>query len=58
MTGLDVALVALGGWFAFNRHYFWSKRYTGVDAVDPEPMAWRVARGLPGSNWLTLLGRA
>jgi hypothetical protein len=41
---------------AFNRHYFWSKRYAAVDAVDAEACAWRVAQGLPGSNWLTLLG--
>lgn len=41
---------------AFNRHFFWSKRYVGIDAQDPESTAWHVAEGLPGANWLTLLG--
>ncbi|MDY7231162.1 type VI immunity family protein [Hyalangium rubrum] len=34
----------------------WSKRFLGLDIQDPDPMCWFAADGLPGSNWLTLVG--
>jgi len=41
---------------AFDVAWAWAQRYRGVDIQDPEPMAWRVREGLPGINWLTILG--
>ncbi|AKF86418.1 hypothetical protein MFUL124B02_26435 [Myxococcus fulvus 124B02] len=40
---------------------FWSlfrssQRYLGLDIQDPDAMSWCVGEGLPGSNWLTLVG--
>jgi hypothetical protein len=43
-TGLDAA-------------YPWTRRLLGLDIQDPETMAWHVPRGLPGSSWLTMIGR-
>lgn len=36
--------------------YRWCGRWWGVDIQDPDEMAWHVREGLPGSNWLTLVG--
>ncbi|WP_224363119.1 type VI immunity family protein [Hyalangium versicolor] len=41
---------------AFWSLFRWSKRFLGLDIQDPDPMSWHVAEGLPGSNWLTLVG--
>lgn len=41
---------------AFWSLYRFSKRFLGMDIQDPDPMSWAVAQGLPGSNWLTLVG--
>ncbi len=42
---------------AFDLGWAWSRRFVGLDIQFPEQMAWRATRGLPGTNWLTLLGR-
>ncbi len=34
----------------------WCRRYLGLDVQDPDAMAWRARLGLPGTNWLTLVG--
>lgn len=41
---------------AFWSLYRWSQRFLGMDLQDPDPMSWCVEEGLPGSNWLTLVG--
>ena len=41
---------------AFSALRRWSKRYLGIDAQDPDRMAWRAHSGLPGISWLTLIG--
>lgn len=41
---------------AFWDIHGWCKRFVGIDVQDPDAMAWRVLEGLPGTNWLTLLG--
>ena len=41
---------------AFDRIYEWCQRYWGLDIQDSEAMSWLAPRGLPGSNWLTLVG--
>jgi hypothetical protein len=43
---------------AFSEIHGLCKRYLGLDAQDPDAMAWRVRNGLPGTNWLTLIGPA
>ena len=43
---------------AFNHFYVWSRRYLGVDAGDPEELAWAAPTSLPSVNWLTLVGRS
>lgn len=43
---------------AFTEIHTWCKRYLGLDAQDPDAMAYRVLEGLPGTNWLTLVGPA
>jgi hypothetical protein len=42
---------------AFWEIHGWCKRYLGLDVQDAEAMALKVLRGLPGTNWLTLVGR-
>lgn len=42
---------------AFDRIHSWCQRYWGLDVQDAEQMSWLAPRGLPGSNWLTLVGR-
>lgn len=42
---------------AFNHFHAWSRRFVGVDAGDPEELAWRAPTKLPSVNWLTLVGR-
>lgn len=41
---------------AFDCLYEWCQRYWGLDLQDSEAFSWLAPRGLPGSNWLTLLG--
>ncbi|AGC48156.1 hypothetical protein MYSTI_06883 [Myxococcus stipitatus DSM 14675] len=41
---------------AFWSLYRSSHRYLGLDIQDPDSMAWSVSEGLPGCNWLTLVG--
>lgn len=41
---------------AFDRIHEWCQRYWGLDVQDTEAMSWLAPRGLPGSNWLTLVG--
>lgn len=41
---------------AFESIYELCQRYWGLDIQDAEAMAWLAPRGLPGTNWLTLLG--
>lgn len=43
---------------AFNWFWVWSRRFVGVDAGDPEELAWRAPTKLPSVNWLTLIGRS
>lgn len=43
---------------AFNYFHAWSRRFLGVDAGDPEELAWRAPTKLPSVNWLTLVGRS
>lgn len=43
---------------AFTRIYLWCQRYLGVDVQDPEELAWVVKTGIPGSNWITMIGDA
>ncbi len=43
---------------AFNHFHVWSRRVLGVDAGDPEELAWEAPTSLPGVNWLTLVGRS
>ena len=41
---------------AFDRIHEWCQRYWGLDVQDPDAMSWLAPHGLPGSNWLTLVG--
>ncbi len=41
---------------AFNQVYRWASRYIALDIQVPEEMAWRTPDGLPGTNWLTVIG--
>jgi len=41
---------------AFNQFYLWAHRFVGLDAQQPEEMAWFAPAALPGSNWLTFVG--
>ena len=41
---------------AFDMAWAWAQRYRGIDIQDAERMAWRVPEGLPGVNWITILG--
>lgn len=41
---------------AFSTAWFWARRYIGLDVQQSNLQAWRVERGLPGTNWLTLIG--
>jgi hypothetical protein len=41
---------------AFDSIHAWCQRYWGLDVQDAEAMSWLAPRGLPGSNWLTLVG--
>jgi len=41
---------------AFWDIHGWCKRFMGLDVQDAEPMAFRVLDGIPGVNWLTLVG--
>ncbi len=60
-------LCAVGGYLAdwnpwhkppaFWDLFRWSKRHLGLDIQDPDAMGWRVHRGIPGTNWITLLNR-
>lgn len=43
---------------AFDIAWAWARRYRGIDIQDPERLAWRAREGLPGVNWLTILGRS
>ncbi|MFL5393906.1 MAG: hypothetical protein ACJ79G_13800, partial [Myxococcales bacterium] len=43
---------------AFWEIHAWCKRYLGLDVQDADAMAFCVLEGLPGSNWLTLVGPA
>jgi hypothetical protein len=42
---------------AFWTVYRWCRRYWGLDVQDADAMAWYAVRALPGSNWLTMIGR-
>jgi hypothetical protein len=35
----------------------WCRRYHGLDVQDPDAMMLRVTEGLPGTNWLTAIGK-
>ena len=41
---------------AFTQFYFWARRYLGLDAQDPDATSLLATQGLPGTNWLTLIG--
>ncbi|HZN95602.1 MAG TPA: type VI immunity family protein [Myxococcales bacterium] len=41
---------------AFDRIHEWCQRYWGLDVQDSDAMSWLAPHGLPGSNWLTLVG--
>ncbi|MEM9189071.1 MAG: type VI immunity family protein [Myxococcota bacterium] len=41
---------------AFWWGYEWARRFVGVDLQDADALAWEAHRGLPGTNWLTLVG--
>lgn len=43
---------------AFWEIHAWCKRYVGLDVQDADAMAWRAHEGLPGTNWITLVGDA
>lgn len=43
---------------AFEQFHRWAQRFVGLDASDPEEMAWRAPTGLPGTGWLTVIGDA
>jgi hypothetical protein len=43
---------------AFNVFYYWAKRYLGIDAQDAEAMAWKAPAALPGTSWLTFIGKS
>jgi hypothetical protein len=43
---------------AFNAFYYWAKRYLGIDAQDAEAMAWKAPVELPGTSWLTFIGKS
>lgn len=57
----------VGGYaFRWNRNHkntaFWrghdvGQRYLGVDMQDTEEMSWSACAALPGTNWLTLIGK-
>lgn len=59
-------LAAVGGYaarwnpqrtpLAFAQIRLWCKRFVGLDAQNPDRMAWALDRGLPGTSWLTLIG--
>lgn len=42
---------------AFWQIFKWCRRYLGLDVQDSDRNAWEAIRGLPGSNWLTFIGR-
>ena len=56
----------IGGYLAtWNAHekapsfwgiHGWCRRYLGLDVQDTEEMAWCAKQGLPGTNWLNILG--
>jgi hypothetical protein len=37
--------------------YEWGRRYLGLELGDPEEMSWPAASALPGTNWLTMIGK-
>lgn len=41
---------------AFWEIHDWCKRYLGLDVQDADAMAWSALDGLPGTNWITLIG--
>ncbi len=58
-SGIGGYAVRLGERFradAFDVAWAWAQRYRGIDIQDTERMAWRAPEGLPGVNWITILG--
>jgi hypothetical protein len=65
---LGPILFGIGGYVAsWNPHekptafweiHGWCKRYLGLDVQDADATAWRILDGIPGTNWLTLIGPA
>lgn len=58
-AGIGGYVVRLGRRYradAFDVAWAWSRRFSGLDIQDAERAAWRATAGLPGVNWLTLLG--
>ena len=43
---------------AFNQIYCWASRYLAIDVQKAEDMAWLAPRALPGSSWLTYVGKS
>ncbi|RZO60831.1 MAG: DUF3396 domain-containing protein [Sandaracinaceae bacterium] len=43
---------------AFDVAWAWGRRYVGVDIQDAEQHAWKCREGLPGTNWITILGQS
>jgi len=41
---------------AFGGLHAWTRRYWGLELLDPDAAAGRVAEGLPAISWLTLIG--
>ncbi len=58
-SGVGGYAVRLGETFradAFDVAWAWTQRYLGIDIQDAERMAWRAPEGLPGVNWITIVG--
>jgi hypothetical protein len=43
---------------AFHPIHTWCHRFLGLDVQDHEEIAWRALSGLPGINWLTMVGQS
>jgi hypothetical protein len=58
-SGVGGYAVRLGARFqadAFDVAWAWAQRYRGIDIQMPERTAWRAPEGLPGTNWITIVG--
>lgn len=43
---------------AFWTLHEWGRRYLGLELVDAEEMSWCAVDALPGTNWLTMIGKS